>query len=84
MPPCPPQGRIEWDEFITHFISDLQEKHALRNEREVPLLVCPHLFDNPHRGTICRIASTKSPARLISASDEGTLCFWSLKMQLQR
>eukprot|EP00730_Choanoeca_flexa_P006417 TRINITY_DN12148_c1_g1_i1.p2 TRINITY_DN12148_c1_g1~~TRINITY_DN12148_c1_g1_i1.p2 ORF type:complete len:996 (+),score=219.07 TRINITY_DN12148_c1_g1_i1:5156-8143(+) len=77
-------GYVEWDEFCTHFMSDLAEKHSLQTEREVPLLVCPHLFDTAHRGVLTSIRSSTNPARIITASEEGTIVFWSMKMQPQR
>ena len=75
---------VELDEFCTHFMADLEEKHNLRNEREVPLLVCPHLFENPHRGTILRIDARSSPTRLMTVSDDGTVVMWTAKMTVQR
>ena len=77
-------GLIHWDDFCSHFMQDLTEKHSLSNEREIPLLVCPHLFDNPHRGILRTITSTPNPARIVTASEEGTIVFWSMKMQPQR
>jgi hypothetical protein len=65
-------------------MSDLAEKHSLQTEREVPLLVCPHLFDSAHRGMLTSIRASSNPARIITASEEGTIVFWSLKMVPQR
>ncbi|EGD73223.1 hypothetical protein PTSG_12227 [Salpingoeca rosetta] len=77
-------GLVELDEFCSHFMADLEEKHNLRNEREVPLLVCPHLFDNPHRGTILRIDARSNPTRLMTVSDDGIVAMWTAKMTVQR
>ena len=40
---------VEWDEFCSHMVHDLTQKEAIRAEQEVPLLVCPKLYDSPHR-----------------------------------
>lgn len=42
-------GVVDWDEFCAYLVHDLQEKEALRAYSDEPLLVCPKLYDSPHR-----------------------------------
>eukprot|EP00056_Hartaetosiga_gracilis_P008853 m.127299 g.127299 ORF g.127299 m.127299 type:complete len:1057 (+) comp13005_c0_seq2:75-3245(+) len=77
-------GLVELDEFCSHFMADLEEKHNLHNEREVPLMVCPHLFENPHRAQIIRVEYLDHPSRFVVYSEEGVVSFWTMKMAVHR
>eukprot|EP00055_Hartaetosiga_balthica_P010904 m.48002 g.48002 ORF g.48002 m.48002 type:complete len:1036 (+) comp7370_c0_seq3:211-3318(+) len=77
-------GLVELDEFCSHFMADLEEKHNLHNEREVPLLVCPHLFENPHRVQIIRVEFLDHPGRFVTFSEDGIVAFWTMKMAVHR
>lgn len=47
-------------------------------------MVCPQLFETPHKSTIRRILHIPNPSRLITASEDGAVCFWNMKMRMTR
>ena len=77
-------GHVDWDEFVTYMMLDLREKQAIRNEREVPVLVCPQLIETAHRNIIRRIIGQSNPTRFTTLSDEGNIVFWNAKMACTR
>lgn len=77
-------GLVDWDEFCTYMMIDLEEKTRLRNERDVPLLVAPRLLDTPHRAPIRAIQLLTNPARIMTVSEEGVVCFWTMKFTLNK
>ena len=71
-------GSVDWDEFCTYMMRDLEEKTSMRNERDLPLLVAPQLLDAPHRSIIKRIQIVSN--RIITVSEDAVVCFWSMKL----
>lgn len=64
--------------------AQLQEKHELNHERDVPLLVCPETIATNHRATICRVLYCSSPSRFVTGSENGVITSWNMKMGVQR
>ncbi len=77
-------SHVDWNEFCTYLMHDLQGQAAIQYESDVPLLVCPHQIDTAHRRTISRILTQTSPPRIMTISDDGLLCFWNLRMACKR
>lgn len=77
-------GLVDWDEFCSYMMRDLEDKTKMSNERDVPLLVSPQLLDSPHRGIIRKIQLLSNPARVMTVSEEGIVCFWNMKFTLTR
>ena len=77
-------GDVDWDGFCSYMMKDLEEKHQMMHEREIPLLVAPQNFVTPHRGLITRVIFKDNPPRFMSASENGVIVTWSMKMGVQR
>lgn len=78
------QGFIEWDDFCSHLMQDLGDKYGIEHDLSAPVLVCAHTFENPHRDLIIRVTTLHSPTRLLTASQDGVIVTWSMKMHQQR
>eukprot|EP00051_Salpingoeca_urceolata_P020705 m.314310 g.314310 ORF g.314310 m.314310 type:complete len:620 (-) comp19667_c0_seq9:1341-3200(-) len=77
-------GLVEWDELCTYVLADLQEHEGGEFVAADPLSVCPHLVTSEHLLPICTVTTATLPPRFITASEEGTICFWNPKMDCIR
>ncbi|KAJ3045801.1 WD40 repeat domain 95, partial [Rhizophlyctis rosea] len=77
---------IDWDEFSTFMLLRAEGQTAMREAAETRLFNADTMTKivTPHRETINKILYLSGHKRFMTCSRDGTVCYWSDKMKLQR
>ncbi|PIK33316.1 putative WD repeat-containing protein on Y chromosome [Apostichopus japonicus] len=77
-------GEIGWDQFCTYMQLEYEEKEeAYLRMKQVELHTPATILNSPHRETILKITNM-SDGTCVTASQDGTVAFWSGGMELKR
>ncbi|KAJ1533653.1 EF-hand calcium binding domain 8, partial [Nowakowskiella sp. JEL0078] len=81
---------IDWDEFSTFMLLRAEGQNSMREDEETALFNTDPLsrrkfnFPTPHKDMIEKILWLPNLKRYITCSREGTVCYWSDKLKVQR
>ncbi|KAJ3343207.1 hypothetical protein HDU83_005796 [Entophlyctis luteolus] len=81
---------VDWDEFSTFILLREERQSKMREEASVQLFEVPNLMNpkpkiiTPHHESVVAIAHLETSKKFVTASREGTVCFWSDKFRLQK
>lgn len=74
-------ANVDWDEFCTYLMIGMQEKDALNNERETPLMMCHDTFNQVHNSKIVKLQALANPIRFVSISEDGAVATYNMTME---
>jgi hypothetical protein len=83
-------NRVDWDEFSSFMLLRAERQSKMKEEADIQLFEVPNnmlsfpKIQTRHRDAIVSTIFMQNPNRFITCSREGTVCFWTEKMKLQR
>ena len=83
-------NEVDWDEFSTFILLREERQSKMRDDATIQLFDVPTnmmsfpKFQTRHRDAIVSIIFMQNPSRFITCSREGTVCYWTEKLKLQR
>ncbi|KAJ3094945.1 hypothetical protein HDU97_007427 [Phlyctochytrium planicorne] len=81
---------VDWDEFSTFMLLRAERQSMMLEEANTtlfdlppPMIPVPH-HQTPHRESIISVIYLQNQKKYVTCSREGTVCYWSEKIKLQR